>query len=311
MKQKLYITGLVSAIIVFTGAILKVNHMPGASILMTLGIATLVLVFLPAALLNLSRTDVNPGRKPLYIVTYITCFVVFTGMLFKLQHWPFAGLLLTIALPFPYVIFLPVFLKVTSKEPNFNIYNTVFVLMLLAVNSVFSGLLAINVTRDRIIESYNISRNYIGQARLLADFPVINGSSDLNIKIDELVKIADNYQLILLQSEDKTMKDWQEHPENLIQPTRAGFSLYLLVKAGEPEAELRLEKGLKELSGMLKQNKNTTELAAIAPALFDLQSTGDADDWGVRTFSDNNLAWSLIYLDGLKSQLCTIKALCE
>lgn len=48
-----------------------------------------------------------------------------------------AGRLLMIAIPFPYVVFLQVFLTVTAKNKNFSINNTIFVLLLLAGVSVF------------------------------------------------------------------------------------------------------------------------------------------------------------------------------
>ena len=188
MKQKIYILGVITAMIVFTGTIFKINHYPGAAILLIAGIASLVLLFLPLALVNHYRANGNRKNLLLYIVTYITCFVVFTAMLFKLMHWPHAGILLTIAIPFPYVVFLPVFIVVTSKDKNFNIYNTVFVLLLLALNSVFSGLLALNVTSERIADSYQLSRNYINQQRGLSLLPGTDTKSAVNIKIDEVIK---------------------------------------------------------------------------------------------------------------------------
>src|SRR5665647_279943 len=124
MKQKIYILGVITAIIICTGIILKVNHWPAAGILITAGTMILVLIFIPVALINNYKTEGNTQNRLLYIVTYITCFVVFTGMLYKIQHWPHAGVALLIALPFPYIVFLPVFLTVTSKNKNFNIYNT-------------------------------------------------------------------------------------------------------------------------------------------------------------------------------------------
>ena len=38
MKQKIYIFGVITSLVVFTGAIFKVNHFPGAGILLTLGL---------------------------------------------------------------------------------------------------------------------------------------------------------------------------------------------------------------------------------------------------------------------------------
>ena len=87
----------------------------------------LVFVFLPLALRNHYRTEGNRKNSALYIVTWLTCFVVFGGMLYKIMHWPGAAIALMIALPFPYVVFLPVFLAVTAKDKSFSIYNTVYV----------------------------------------------------------------------------------------------------------------------------------------------------------------------------------------
>lgn len=144
MKQKIYIIGILNTFIILTGAIFKIAHWPGAGILMTLGFAALVLVFIPMALINNYRSGDKREYLLLYLTTWLTCFVVFTAMLFKIQHWPGAGLGLTIALPFPYLFFLPVFIAVTGKSRNFNIYNTVYVLLLLVINSVFSALMALN-----------------------------------------------------------------------------------------------------------------------------------------------------------------------
>jgi hypothetical protein len=144
MKQKIYILGLVTTLTVFTGVIFKANHLPGAGYLMTIGIISLVLIFLPLALRNHYKVEGNNKNLILYIVTWLTCFVVFTAMLFKTMHWPGAGIALMISIPFPYLIFLPVFLFVTGKNKNFNIYYTVFVLFLLAAISGYSALLALN-----------------------------------------------------------------------------------------------------------------------------------------------------------------------
>ncbi|TFG41330.1 MAG: hypothetical protein E4H43_04505, partial [Bacteroidia bacterium] len=124
MKQKIYLLGLITVLLVFTGLVFKINHLAGAGELLSTGIGTFVLIFMPIALRNHFKAEGTRQNLPLYIVTWLTCFVVFTGMLFKIMHWPHAGIILLVALPFPYVVFLPVFLTVTSKNKNFSIYNT-------------------------------------------------------------------------------------------------------------------------------------------------------------------------------------------
>ncbi len=144
MKQKIYILGLLTTILIFLGLLFKTNNWPGAGYLLTAGLLAFVFIFLPLALRNNYIAEGNPGNRLLYIVTWVTSFVFFISALFKMMHWPGAGTALAIALPFPFVVFLPVYLIVTSKNKNFDIYKTVFILFLLAAISAFSALLALS-----------------------------------------------------------------------------------------------------------------------------------------------------------------------
>jgi hypothetical protein len=200
MKQKIYILGLITIAIIVIGALLKINHWPGGGQLLILGIAMLVLVFLPLALRNHYRTEGNSKNPALYIVTWLTCFVVFGGMLFKIMHWPGAGKALMIALPFPYVVFLPVFLAITAKDKSFSIYNTVYILFLLAGISVFSALLALNVSKEKIDDSMTLSRNYNRLEQL--DGSCSCSQAPLAMKIDEILNIVDEYQSRILAARD-------------------------------------------------------------------------------------------------------------
>jgi hypothetical protein len=310
MKQKIYILGVITTIIISTGAILKVNHWPGAAILLVTGTLILVLLFLPAALINNYKAEGSSQNKLLYIVTFITCFVVFTAMLYKIMHWPYAGIGLLIAIPFPYIVFLPVFLKVTSKNKNFNIYNTVFVLLLLALNSVFSALLALNVSRETVVDSYNISRNYCKAEAFMAHLPINVNKSAVNVKIDEIIKITNNYQDLILKHEGMTLEQWEKNPGNLLRPESPNIAAGVLSDNGEIPAGVRLEKALSELVALMKQTKGYEETASALPAIIGLRQEKDEDPaW---TFSGTNiiipLSWVLIYLDGLEANLLMIKA---
>jgi len=59
MKQKIYILGLISAIIISTGLIFKVEHWPLAQIFIASGIFMLVVIFLPAALIDSYNAEVE------------------------------------------------------------------------------------------------------------------------------------------------------------------------------------------------------------------------------------------------------------
>src|SRR5512133_645826 len=147
MKQKIYLLGMITVMITVLGVMFKVSHYPGAAILLVTGVTVMVMVFIPTALRNHFKSEEAGHNLSLYIVTWLTCLVVFAGMLFKILHWPLAGYLMIIALPFPYVVFLPVFLTVTGRNKNFDINNTVYILFLLSAISVISLLLALNVSK--------------------------------------------------------------------------------------------------------------------------------------------------------------------
>jgi hypothetical protein len=309
MKQKIYIFGVVTALIVFIGTIFKISHFPGANILLTSGLLTLVLIFIPTALINHYNAQEPRQKKALYIVTWLTCFLVFTSMLFKILHWPFASILLLVALPFPYVVFLPVFLGVTSKNKNFNIYNVVFVLSLLALNSVVSSMIALNVSKEKIDDSYNLSRNYNKLGIVLNQLHDSDPQTAVDLKINEILKIVAEYQDLILKSEGLSREQWSKDPGNLWRPDTKAVAADVLIKAeGLPIGE-RLGSGLKSLVLEIKNTKGYEQLAKAAPVIFELTDQADSETiWGERIFRDNTLSWALIYLDGLEVNLRMIKA---
>jgi hypothetical protein len=311
MKQKLYILGAITVMIISTGAILKVNHWPGAGILLIAGIISLVLLFLPAALINNYRIEGNSQNRILYIVTWITCFVVFTAMLFKIMHWPHAGIGLLIALPFPYIVFLPVFLVVTSKNKSFNIYNTVFILLLLGLNSVFAALLALNVSKATIDDSYNISRNYNRVGKTLAYIPVTSKESAVNLKIDEIIKITNDYQDLILKQEGMTREQWENNPENLPRPDSPNIAAAALYENGEYPPGSKLDKAINELIALMEHTKGYEATAKALPAILGMEKVKGEDSSGTFLSYRNimiNLSWVLIALDGIETNLLMIRA---
>ncbi len=303
MRQKLYIFGIVTTMVVIAGTILKINHWPGAGILLLLGLGTLVLLFLPLALINHYNAEKNRQTLLLHIVTWLTCFIVFTSMLFKIQHWPFAGILMTIALPFPYVVFLPVFLITTSKDKNFNIFNTVFVLFLLAVSSVFSALLGLNVSRERIYDSYNLSRHYnIAEKELkLAGNEV---SSPLTGNIDDVLNLLDDYRDLILREENMNIGDWETNPEDLQKPESQRA---ILSATGNKKLMDDIERSFRDLIQEARNSQHYKDLADAFPVILDLQVDESLPVIKYQNLT-NSLSWTLINLDGIETNLKLIRA---
>ena len=303
MKQKLYIASLIDLIVVLTGTIFKINHFPGAGILLTLGIAAFAVVICPMALVSSYRKNREEQSKGLHIITGITVFFVFTAMLFKIQHWPFAGLLLTLALPFPYVVFLPVFISITSRKKNANIYNTVFVLFLLALSSLLNGLLSLNVARQTIEDSYNLSRGMNKVNACLSAIPAERNASALELRIDELLVVIDKYQDAILKSQGISEKIWDKNPEYLGYPDSRNVVQMALRDNTDLSEGSGLEKAMKAVIAEANSDPAYSELSRALPGIFELGE----NRWQYY-FTEDYTSWSLTYLDGLETNLRLIKA---
>jgi len=316
MKQKIYSIGLITTLVIFTGTIFKVNHLPGAGILLTIGIFSVVVIFLSLALINHYRSKGTRQSLLLYWVTWLTCFVVFTAMLFKLMHWPGAGLMLLIALPFPYVVFLPVFIIVTSKNKNFSIYNTVIVLFLLASNSVFSTLLALNVSKTRIDDSLQMAINYNRLETVLRDIPGMTESesvpgkqSTLIQKADDLLNLVNDCQSLLYKYVDTSEEEWIGIPGTSRNIDSRQVAQKVMFAGNEPQMAVRLEAELRGFINELEKTPGYSELAILAHDLFELSEPKEGDrSWAGKMFGDNYLSWVLIYLDSLEVNVLSLKA---
>lgn len=140
MKKFMYILGTIAPSLLIVGAVLKMNHWPGASVLITLGTFLLAAIYLPVFAMVSIRDTRKKGKKvnkPLYIIGVITGFIFLTGILFKIMHWPGAGVALLVSELLLVVGFIPflVIHALRDKEnqlQNFSIL--IFILAMMAVN---------------------------------------------------------------------------------------------------------------------------------------------------------------------------------
>lgn len=304
MKQKIYILGLATALTISLGAIFKINHWPLAGYLLILGILTLVLLFLPLALRNSYKSEGNSQNLILYWATWLTCLVVFIGMLFKILHWPFAGIGLMIALPFPYIVFLPVYLVVTSKNKNFNIYNTVFVLFLLTAVSAISLLLALSVSKERIADSLSIPGNYNRLENAASMIPYQSRQSAVEQKIDDLLKISGEYKDLFLKVDGITADQWNNDPHALLASDSWQTKRNKLMELGL-SLQGQLKTGLSDLLIMLEKTPGYESLAKSAPSILDMNKnrSGNSFNWNDDIMIYGEQPWSISYLEGLETNL--------
>jgi hypothetical protein len=310
MKQKLYSLGLVTAIVVVLGCIFKISHWPGAGYLLILGIFSLIFLFLPLVLRNHYLGEGNKQNLFLHIITWVTCLVVFVAMLFKVQHWPGAGVALIIALPFPYLVFLPAYIVTAARNSDSNIHNTVYVLLLLAGFSVFSLLLALNVSREKIDISMDLSRNY-NRVEQMIDRAVLSVSqAEMGDEIDELLSVVNEYQGLIFGSEGITEQQWENDPWVLSKPEYTDIAAQALMNHGtDPEPPIKLEQAIRNFLSAPPAVEAMDALVREAPAILHMENTStEPYEWTKGTFGESPRVWSVIYLDALETNLKLFRA---
>jgi len=207
------------------------------------------------------------------------------------------------------VVFLPVFLITTSKNKNFNIYNTVFVLLLLMLNSVFSALLGLTVSRERIMDSYSLSKNYNKVEVVLDQLPDLNAKSPVCLKINDALEIVNEYKNLILHSEGLSVEEWENNPGNLLRPDSRQAAVKALSTTGNSIVGTELDNSLKNLVKEIKNTPGYEELAETVPAILDLElQDGGESALKFYNLADNNLVWVLVYLDAIETNLKMIKA---
>ncbi len=110
MKTKT-ILNLTAFALVVTGVLFKANHFFGANIMITLSVAIMLFNLLRFGLKDNTEAGLN---KPLNYFLIVTVAFYIVGILFKLMHWPGAGIFVYTAYPLAFVF--PLILIVQKNE---------------------------------------------------------------------------------------------------------------------------------------------------------------------------------------------------
>jgi uncharacterized protein with PQ loop repeat len=119
MKNTMKISGVAGTIMFGFAALFKIQHWAGAGIMMTLGAMILAFVFLPSTLSVLWKETHNRKRLFLFISAFFAGMFFVSGTLFKIQHWPLAGAILTLSALSGILFFIPALaLSMLSDQEN-------------------------------------------------------------------------------------------------------------------------------------------------------------------------------------------------
>ena len=128
MKNTMKISGIAGTVLLGFAALFKIQHWPLAGIMLTLGAVTLAFVFMPSALTVLWKETHSTRRLFLFISAFFAGMLFLMGILFKVQHWPGAGIILTLSGLSGVLFFIPALLVSRLREPENKAKKPVYVI---------------------------------------------------------------------------------------------------------------------------------------------------------------------------------------
>jgi NADH:ubiquinone oxidoreductase subunit 3 (subunit A) len=128
MKNTMKISGIAGTIMFGFATLFKIQHWPLAGVLMLLGAITLALIFMPSATVVLWKETHNRKRLFMFISGFVTGMLFIFGTLFKIQHWPVAGFILSLSVLTAILFFIPSLLLNRLADPDNKNKRMVYIL---------------------------------------------------------------------------------------------------------------------------------------------------------------------------------------
>lgn len=311
MKKFIYISGIVSANLMLLGALLKVLHMPGASILLLLSVFMFCFIFLPMALYNNYVNQEEAKSVWLYIVTFIVFFVCILGALFKILHWPGASVFLVLGILSPFVLFLPVYLYQTRKSKGKSVRNNLAVMFGLTFLAVFNVFLALNVSSNVINSIVLAGYNQEQFVKSLGDNFNAPSANEIKLKAQDISGYIDELKNDVINDALKGKKDIAASYSSLTIPDKAAaVSSIFVIKENETISrvgELRLK--LDELYKLIDSSSTTSkEIKELTKNL--IYSNDYPEVWEIKQFSNNQAVWVYTTLCRIQSDVLFIGSEC-
>lgn len=134
------VSGIISAVLLTTGIILKFLHLPGAAVGIVTGIAGFSLIFLPLMFALKVKEKKNVNDKILAGVGAVVAILISMSVMFKLQHWPYANMMAVTSVGILLLVYLPVNLITGIRNPETKVNTIVSSILMIAGCGLFFSL---------------------------------------------------------------------------------------------------------------------------------------------------------------------------
>lgn len=186
-----YLTGFLGGFGYIIGVLFKLMHWPRGGVFLTLSLIFIALVFLPALLISKLQDETNKKFIPIYVIAFVSIIVWVLGLLFKIQHWSGASIMLGLGLFCIIFIALPVYYFIGLKNESFVSGSYIFIVIAITEIVITGGLMQLNLSHS-YLKSFQDTEDKIYQTiNYLETKNNALYSLDINKQLEQVSKIKE------------------------------------------------------------------------------------------------------------------------
>lgn len=313
------LTGLISSVIFLMGVLFKVMHWPGAGIALSVGLFMLGIIFLPLLIFAKISDDKGEGKRAAYLVGLFAGLFYVAGFLFKIMHWPGAGLIILVGLILFAMIFIPLFVIARYKNESHVSGHFIFVIVASMMAILFLYFNALTVSKDVLSEFVAVETQ---MDDVLDDLEEKNNAS-----IQEMINTSKGDKIVAsVHQKTGEIESWIDglkrelviaaEPENTLAIAGGNVDCSLILRKDEIKIPFdilivqgkaaQLAEKIKEYKGYLLSESDDADLASKLELLLDISDVRIADDYEIpwenatfehRTFLSNLNTLTIIQIE--------------
>lgn len=281
----MHLSGLFSTVIILLGILFKVQHWPSAGILLPLGMVLAALVFLPSLVFSKISDDKGEGKKSAYLAGLFAGLLYIAGFLFKIMHWPGAGILILLGLIITVAVFLPAYSYAHFKNEvhvkGSFIFLTFVVMMAVLTISLMSLTVSKNVFNEFVVtetQMENVLDDLTAKTTILAENLSINNQTEGDFviisekanEIDHWIEALKRELISIADPESKALKNDKINYKHIINKSDTNIPFEVLIGPETNGKAYQLEEMLVSYKEMLLSASNDNKFASSVNLLLDL-----------------------------------------
>jgi hypothetical protein len=159
MKKFMYVLGVIAPSLLIIGTIFKIQHWPGAGIMLVLSLFMLGAIYLPVFVMVKIRDTRKKGKKvnmPMYIFGLIAGIIFIAGAMFKIQHWPGAGMMISLSGIVTVLVFIPILVIQAVRDKENQVQNFTILIFVLSFVAITFMMYALRVSKN-VLDAFAIT----------------------------------------------------------------------------------------------------------------------------------------------------------